>query len=186
MKITKTEFEGLLIIEPDIFNDDRGCFFDIYDKKEFKKIGIDVDFVQDSQTISKKDVIRGLHFQKPPFTRDKILYVSKGAVLDVVVDLRKNSPTYGKWFSTELTEENKKMLLVPKGFAHGYLVLENNTTLQYQFSNFYNKESQSGMIWNDPDVNIDWQLGKYGIRGDELIISEKDKNNPKFKEIEPL
>ncbi len=183
MKIIKTNFNGLLVIEPNIFDDDRGCFFDIYEKKEFKKIGIDVEFVQSSQSISKKNVLRGIHFQKPPFTRDKLVRVVRGAVLDVVVDLRKDSPTYREWFSIELTEKNKKIFFVPKGFAHGFLALEDNTAVQYQFSNFYNKESQVGIKWNDPDINVDWQLNKYGINEDELIISEKDRKNSLFKEI---
>ena len=186
MKVNKTEFLGLFIIEPKIFSDERGTFFDSYDKKEFENIGITADFVQNSRSISKKGVLRGLHFQKPPFARNRTFEVIKGRVLDVIVDLRKNSKTYGEWFSIELKTGDKKILFISKGLAHGFLTLEDNTEIQYQFSDFYNKEAQSGLIWDDKNINIDWKLDKYSLSEEQLILSKKDKKNLSFREIEEM
>ena len=131
MKITKTDIEGLLVIEPFVYNDDRGYFFESYNLKAYKDLGIDVDFVQDNQSCSKKNVLRGLHFQKPPFAQAKLVSVIKGSVMDVVVDIRKESPTYGKYFSIVLSSSNKKLLYIPEGFAHGFLTLEDDTIFSY-------------------------------------------------------
>ena len=181
MKIEKTDIEGLIIIYPDIFNDERGYFFESYNKEKFESIGIKEQFAQDSQSFSKKGVLRCLHFQNPPFGQGKLVKVVKGKVLDVAADLRKNSKTYGKWFSIILSEENNKMFWIPEGFAHGFLVLEEDTILQYKLTNIYNKESETGIIWDDLDLDIDWQLEEYGI--EEVIISDKDKKLPTLAEI---
>jgi len=177
MIVHKTTIDGLVIIEPRVFEDSRGYFYESYNKKIFKELGINIDFIQDNQSFSNKGTLRGLHFQKEPYAQDKLVRVIKGSVLDVAVDLRKESPTYGKWESIILSEDNKLMFLIPKGFAHGFITLENNTIFQYKCSNVYNKESEDGIIWNDPDLNIDWGL----IR--PTNISEKDNVLSKFKKI---
>lgn len=182
MKITKTNFEGLLTIESDIFDDERGYFFESYNKGKFDTIGINIDFVLDTESFSKKSVLRGFHFQKPPFSQGKLIRAVHGRVLDVVIDIRKKSPTYGRWFSTVLSAANKKMLWIPPGFAHGFLVLEDNTILSYKLTAFHNKEAESGILWSDSDLNVDWKFDKYGI--ERPILSEKDKKLPLFKEID--
>ena len=179
MKITKTDIEGLLVIEPFVYNDDRGYFFESYNLKAYKDLGIDVDFVQDNQSCSKKNVLRGLHFQKPPFAQAKLVSVIKGSVMDVVVDIRKESPTYGKYFSIVLSSSNKKLLYIPEGFAHGFLTLEDDTIFSYKCSNFYNKDSEDSLLWNDLDLKIDW-----GIK--HPILSEKDKQARIFSEFKSL
>lgn len=179
MKFIKTEIEGLIIIEPRIFEDDRGYFFESYNYNEFSKNGIDKVFVQDNQSSSQKDVLRGLHFQNPPFAQAKLVTVIKGAVLDVTVDIRKNSPTYGENVSIKLSEQNKKMLYIPEGFAHGFLTLEDNTIFSYKCSNFYNKASEDSLVWNDPNLDIDWKI-------DRPILSEKDKISKMFNEFKSL
>jgi len=167
MNIEKTFIKDLLIITPNIFTDERGYFLESYNKKNHEAL-LYVDFVQDNESLSQKNVLRGLHFQKPPYAQAKLVRVIKGAVLDVVVDLRKNSSTYGKHFSYILSEENKIQLYVPTGFAHGFLVLEENTIFSYKCSNYYNKESEGAILWNDSTLNIDWNVN-------QPIISEKDK-----------
>lgn len=184
MKITKTPFEGLIVIEPDVFADERGYFFESFNTKEFEKLGIKADFVQDNQSLSKKGVLRGMHFQKEPFAQGKLIRVVSGAVFDIVVDLRKSSKTYKKSFSIELSGKNKKMLLVPKGFAHGFLSLADNTIFQYKCTNFYNKESEVGLNWADKQIKIDWQLKKYNVK--KPTISDKDKKLPYLEEVEKL
>lgn len=179
MKIEKTPIEGLLIITPDVFEDERGYFYEIWNEKKFHDAGLNLKFVQDNQSFSKRGVIRGLHFQKEPFAQGKLVRVVKGRVLDVAVDLRKNSRTYKKWFSIILDDENKKIFWIPEGFAHGFLALE-DATFQYKVTNPYHKESDTGIRWNDPDICVDWQLEEYGIAP---IISEKDANLPFFKKI---
>ncbi len=173
MKIIKTKIEGLLIIEPRIFEDERGCFFESWSKAAFKNAGLDIDFVQDNQSCSSKGVVRGLHFQNPPFAQGKLVRVIQGAVLDVAVDIRKNSPTYGKYVSVILSGENKTMFWIPPGFAHGFSTLEDNTMFSYKCSGIYNKESEGSLMWNDTDLNIDWQIKN-------PIISEKDQNSELF------
>lgn len=174
MNITKTDIEGLIIIEPQIFKDSRGAFFESWNAKKFKKLGISEDFVQDNQSVSSKGVLRGLHFQNPPYAQAKLVRVIKGSVLDVAVDLRKNSPTYGMHVSVILSEQNKKSFFIPKGFAHGFLSLEDNTVFNYKCSDYYNKESEGSLLWNDEDLKIDWQI-------DNPLISEKDLQADLFK-----
>ncbi|MBE7410652.1 MAG: dTDP-4-dehydrorhamnose 3,5-epimerase [Leptospiraceae bacterium] len=176
MKINPTEFQDLYIIEPRVFKDDRGFFYESYSTVKFQDKGINYSFVQDNHAKSNEaGVLRGLHYQKPPYAQTKLVRVIKGSVLDVVVDLRQKSPTFKKWFGIELSEENFLTLLVPPGFAHGYLVLEPNTEFLYKVDNFYNVESEGGIIWNDPELSIDWKIEK-------PILSEKDNKLPRLKE----
>jgi len=177
MTIIKTNLDGLLLIQPKIFEDIRGYFFESYNMLNFQKNGIDTMFVQDNQSLSCKGTLRGLHFQSPPFAQVKLVRVIIGSILDVAVDIRKESRTYGEYYSTVLTGKNKNMLYIPEGFAHGFLALENDTVIQYKCSDVYNKESEGGLIWNDPDVNIDWGLDF------APIISEKDKLGVLLKEL---
>jgi len=173
MPFIKTQFPGLLIFEPKIFEDERGYFFESYNQKLFSEEGIEINFVQDNQASSSFGVIRGLHFQKDPYAQTKLIRVLSGNIIDAVVDIRKNSPTYGKAYTIELSAENKKQLLVPQGFAHGYSVISETAEVFYKCDQFYNKESEGGILWNDPDLQIDWE-----IPSDKSIVSEKDKNNP--------
>ena len=174
MIITKTDIQGLIIIEPQIFKDSRGAFFESWNAKKFKQLGINEDFVQDNQSVSSKGVLRGLHFQNPPYAQAKLVRVIKGSVLDVAVDLRKNSPTYGMHVSVFLSEQNNKSFFIPKGFAHGFLSLEDNTVFNYKCSDYYNKESEESLLWNDQDLKIDWQI-------DNPLVSEKDLKADLFK-----
>ena len=176
MKLRKTNIEDLFIIHPDVFTDKRGYFYESFQKENFQKLGIEADFVQDNESMSQKHVLRGLHFQKPPFAQGKLVRVVTGSVLDVAVDLRKDSGTYGKWESAVLSAENKLMMWIPEGFAHGFLVLENHTIFQYKCTNYYNKESETGIIWNDPDLKIDWGI-------ENPLVSEKDLRGKLFKDI---
>ena len=174
MEVVKTSIPDLYIIKPTVFEDHRGYFFESYNKELFLRHGIDQNFVQDNESMSGKDVLRGLHFQKPPFTQGKLVRVMQGSVLDVAVDIRKNSPTYGRWASVVLSQKNKWMYWVPPGFAHGFVTLEDHTIFFYKCTNVYNKESEASIAWNDPDLNIDWQVNN-------PILAEKDKNAPFFK-----
>jgi dTDP-4-dehydrorhamnose 3,5-epimerase len=176
MKVTKTAIEGLLIIEPRIFNDDRGYFYESYNKSKFTEAGIDVDFVQDNQSFSHKGAVRGLHGQADPFAQGKLVRVISGKALDVAVDIRKNSATYGKHVSVELSGENKLLFWIPRGFLHGFATLEDNTIFTYKVNNLYDKESEIGVIWNDVDLGIDW-----GISASEILLSPKDEVLPAFK-----
>ena len=176
MKIIPTKIEGLLLIQPDIFPDSRGYFFESYKKEKFLKSGIDADFVQDNESLSQKNVLRGLHFQKPPYAQGKLVRVVTGSVVDMAVDIRKSSPTYGQWVKAELSAANKLMMWIPEGFAHGFLVLEDNTIFQYKCTNYYNRESEAGIIWNDPDLAIDWGIN-------DPIVSEKDLRGVRFREM---
>lgn len=177
MEIVKTKIPDLLIIKPDVFEDERGYFFESYNNEKFVNAGINYKFVQDNESKSQKGVLRGLHFQNPPYAQGKLVRVMKGAVMDVAVDIRKNSPTYGQWASIELSESNKMMYWVPPGFAHGFVTLENNTVFFYKCTNFYNKQSEGSILWNDPDLNIDWEIKN-------PILSEKDKVSPLFKDFQ--
>ena len=177
-----TEIKGLFIIEPQIFEDGRGFFLESYNYNTFKEIGIENIFVQDNHSKSLKGVLRGLHFQKDEYAQAKLVYVLRGAVLDITVDLRETSETFGKYVAVELNDKNKRILLIPRGFAHGFLTLEDDTEFIYKCDNFYNPKSEVGIIWNDTDLNIDWNLDKYNIKEEELIISKKDKKNLTFKE----
>ena len=174
MEIIKTKIPDLLIIKPTVYKDDRGYFFESYSKGKFMAEGIDQNFVQDNESKSMKGVLRGLHFQQPPYAQGKLVRVMKGAVIDVAVDLRKSSPTYGHWASIELTEDNKFMYWVPPGFAHGFATLEDNTVFFYKCTNVYNKRAESSIRWDDPTLNIDWGI-------DTPILSDKDKKAPFFE-----
>ena len=182
IKKIETGIKDLLIIEPRIFKDSRGFFMESYNYNTFKELGIDNIFVQDNISKSSKGVLRGLHFQKDEYAQAKLVYVLRGAVLDITVDLRETSETFGKYVAVELNDKNKRMLFIPRGFAHGFLTLEDGTEFFYKCDNFYNPKSEVGIIWNDTDLNIDWNLDKYNIKEEELIMSEKDKKNITFKE----
>jgi dTDP-4-dehydrorhamnose 3,5-epimerase len=173
MPFIKTEFPGLLIFEPKIWGDERGYFFESYNQKVFIEQGITINFLQDNQASSTYGVIRGLHYQLNPFAQTKLIRVLSGSILDVAVDIRKNSPTFGKAYTIELSAENKKQLLVPKGFAHGYSVISETAEVFYKCDEFYDKESEGGIAFNDPALNIDW-----GIEESRAIISEKDMKHP--------
>lgn len=176
MKIIKTPIPGLLEIEPAIFGDDRGYFYESYNKDAFYQVGITADFVQDNQSLSSKGVLRGLHFQNPPHAQGKLVRVISGAVLDVALDIRVGSPTYGQHYSVELTGENKKMFWIPPGFAHGFLTLENDTIFAYKCTALYNKASEGAVLWNDPQLNINWNI-------DAPLVSAKDQEAPAFNTL---
>lgn len=180
-KITKSEIEGVFTVEPTVFGDERGYFMETYNENDFKEEGIDLTFVQDNQSKSSKGVLRGLHFQYTQ-PQGKLVRVIRGEVFDVAVDLRKNSETYGKWVGEILSEENKKQLFVPKGFAHGFLVLSDEAEFVYKCTDFYNGEDEGGIIWNDPDIAIDWPLE--GIGEENILLSDKDKLWKPMKETE--
>jgi len=178
MKITPTKIKDVLIIESDVFEDDRGWFFESYNKKKLAEFGIDIDFIQDNHSFSKtKGTLRALHLQNNPFSQSKLVSCIKGAVLDVVVDLRKSSPTYKEWVSIELTEENKKQLLVPRGFGHGFLTLTDNTEFIYKVDNEYNKESGRVIRFDDPEIGIIWG-------NDNPILIDRDRNAPFLKDCD--
>lgn len=181
MEIIKTAIEGLVIIEPRLFKDDRGYFFESFNQKEFEEKVCKTTFVQDNESKSTYGVIRGLHFQKPPFAQSKLVRVIKGAVLDVAVDIRKGSPTFGQHVAVELTEENHRQFFIPKGFAHGFSVLSEEVVFQYKCDNFYSQESEGALIWDDLDLKIDWH-----IPSDMIILSEKDKKHLRLKDAEWL
>ena len=181
MEVIKTDIEGVVIIEPRIFRDDRGYFYESFSQREFEEKVCRTTFVQDNQSKSSYGVLRGLHFQKPPYCQNKLVRCIKGAVLDVAVDLRKGSPTFGKHVAVELTEENHRQLFVPRGFAHGFAVLSEESVFQYKCDNFYNKESEGAIAWDDPELAIDWR-----IPADKALLSEKDKLNKGIKEADFL
>jgi dTDP-4-dehydrorhamnose 3,5-epimerase len=178
MIIKETPLKDLLIIEPKIWKDDRGHFFESYNKKAFADAGLDLEFVQDNQSFSHKGALRGLHGQANPHAQGKLVRVIQGKVLDVAVDIRKDSPTFGQHLKIELTGENNIMFWVPPGFLHGFLTLENNTIFSYKCTNLYHKESEIGVIWNDKNLNINWE-----ISNQEAIISPKDAILPAFADI---
>lgn len=178
MKVTETSIQGLLIIEPKIFNDDRGYFYESYNKSKFADIGITCDFIQDNQSFSHKGAVRGLHGQANPFAQSKLVRVISGSVLDVALDIRTGSPTYGQHVSIELSAENKLQFWIPAGFLHGFAVLENNTVFSYKVDNYYDKASEIGVIWNDAALNINW-----GIEHGEELVSPKDEILPTFGEF---
>ena len=177
MEIIRTEIEGVVILVPRIFRDARGYFFESFSVREFEEKVARTIFVQDNESCSSYGVIRGLHFQKPPFTQAKLVRVIKGAVLDVTVDLRKDSSTYGKHVAVELTEDNHRQLFIPHGFAHGFAVLSDEVLFQYKCDNYYTPQSEGGILWNDPDLQIDWR-----IPADKVVLSEKDTRHPMFKD----
>lgn len=178
MPFTRTLLEGLLVFEPRVFEDNRGYFFEAYNRSIFESEGLRYDFVQDNQSFSKYGTIRGLHYQQHPHTQVKLVRALEGRILDVAVDIRKSSPTYGQVFSIELSADNKKQLLVPAGFAHGFSVLSETAVVLYKCDEFYHKESEGGIVYNDPDLAIDWQLPR-----DAVIVSDKDVVLPPLKAI---
>lgn len=179
MEAIKTDIEGVYIIEPKVFKDQRGYFFESYNKLSLESLGIDYTFVQDNQSKSSYGVIRGLHFQKPPHAQTKLLRVVEGKIIDVAVDIRKGSPTYGKHVAVELSAENFKQLLIPTGFAHGFSVLSETAIVQYKCTDYYHPETEGGIMFNDSDIDIDW-----GIPLDEAVVSDKDLKHPSFAEFD--
>ena len=176
MELIETGIESLLIVKSQVFHDCRGFFFEGYNKKAWAKAGLDLDIVQTNISESQAGVVRGLHFQNPPYAQGKLIRVLKGAVLDVAVDIRKNSKSYGQYFAIELNEENKNALWVPPGFAHGFKTLKDNTLFYYDCTGPYHKESEGSLLWNDPDLNINWEI-------ENPILSEKDAGAPLFKDF---
>ncbi|MCM3788896.1 dTDP-4-dehydrorhamnose 3,5-epimerase [Domibacillus indicus] len=179
MKVTKTNLNGVLILEPTIFGDHRGWFMETYSDKNFLKYGMDLRFVQDNQSFSaEKGTLRGLHYQLNPKAQTKLVRCTKGAIFDVAVDIRKGSPLFGKWFGIELSEENKKQLLIPKGFAHAFMTLADNVEVQYKVDEIYSPENDRGIIWNDPDIGIEWPIDI------GPVLSEKDEKAPLLRDTE--
>lgn len=177
IKVTRCEIEGLCVIEPKVFYDDRGYFVETYNQNDFRAEGLEMVFVQDNQSMSAKGVLRGLHFQKH-FPQGKLVRVLRGEVFDVAVDLRPDSETYGKWHGERLSGENKKQLYIPEGFAHGFLVLSDAAEFAYKCTDFYHPGDEGGIIWNDPEIGIEWP-----VDGLELIMSEKDKKWPEMQNL---
>lgn len=179
MEVIRTEIDGPVIIEPHIFGDERGYFYESYSQREFEEKVCKTIFVQDNQSKSCYGVLRGLHFQKPPHAQSKLVRVVKGKVLDVAVDIRKCSPTFGKYVAVELTEDNHRQFFVPRGFAHGFAVLSEEAVFQYKCDNFYAPQSEGAIAWNDPELGIDWKL-----EPEEIILSAKDKTHPYLKDAD--
>lgn len=179
MEVIKTSIEGVVIIQPRIFSDERGYFYESFSQREFLEKVCNTTFVQDNQSKSSYGVLRGLHFQTAPHAQSKLVRVVKGKVLDVAVDIRKGSPTYGEHVAVELSEDNHRQLFIPRGFAHGFAVLSEVAIFQYKCDNFYNKASEGALLWNDKSLNIDWKLSEK-----DAILSEKDLENPLFKDFD--
>jgi dTDP-4-dehydrorhamnose 3,5-epimerase len=178
MKIVQTTLKEVLIIEPDVFGDNRGWFSETYNKEKLKELGIDIDFIQDNHSFSeKKGTLRGLHIQNSPYTQSKLIRCTRGSVLDVAVDVRKDSPTYKQWVAIELTDENKKQLFIPKGFAHGFLTLTDNVEFQYKVDNYYNKQAERAIRFNDPEIDIDWKV-------EAPTLLERDSSAPLLKDCD--
>ena len=178
MDVIKTAIEGIVIIEPKVFKDARGYFFESFSQQEFEEKVRKINFVKDNESMSSYGVLRGLHFQYPPFTQSKLVRCVKGTVLDVAVDIRKGSPFYGQHVAVELSEDNHRQLFVPRGFAHGYAVLRETAVFQYKCDNFYVPHSEGAITWDDPDLGIDWR-----IPADLVILSEKDSRHPRLKDL---
>lgn len=178
MEFIKTPLSGAYIIKPQIFRDNRGFFLESYSKREFEKHGIDIDFVQDNHSLSvKKGVLRGLHYQAPPHAQTKLMRVTRGSVFDVMVDIRKDSPTYGQWEAVELSADNFSIALIPQGFLHGFVTLEDNTEFQYKCDNFYEPSSEGGVVWNDPTLGIEWPVT-------DPVLSDRDQKWGEFKDFQ--
>ncbi len=175
MDFFKPEIEGLVVLTPTVFTDNRGYFFESYNQKVWTEAGITAQFVQDNESFSSQNTLRGLHFQRPPFAQAKLVRVLEGIVWDVAVDLRKGSPTFGKWYGVELSGENKKQFFIPRGFAHGFSVLTPTAKFAYKCDNFYNKASEGAILFKDADLNIDWKIDL-----SKAILSDKDLKNPSF------
>ena len=174
--VTKTDINDLVVVTPKVFEDNRGYFFESYNKRDFWEAGLIYDFVQDNQSESSKGVLRGLHYQIQ-YPQAKLVRVIKGEVFDVAVDLRKGSETYGKWFGLILSEDNKKQLLIPRGFAHGFLVLSDKAVFSYKCDDFYHPDDEGGLMWNDPDIGISWP------NVENIVLNDKDKKHPLFKDL---
>jgi len=181
-KKIKTPIKNLYIIETTIFRDDRGFFMESYNQREFAEIGLNMEFVQDNHSKSNKGTLRGLHFQVK-YPQGKLVRVSKGTVYDVAVDLREGSKTYGQYYGIILSEDNKKLFYIPKGFAHGFLVLSENVEFMYKTTDYYYPDYDRGIIWDDKDINIDWPLQTYGLKEEDLLLSAKDRNLPTLAEF---
>ncbi|MFA6813536.1 MAG: dTDP-4-dehydrorhamnose 3,5-epimerase [Bacteroidaceae bacterium] len=181
MNVIKTAIEGVVILEPRVFEDVRGYFYETYNQKEFDEKVAPIRFIQDNESKSSYGVLRGLHFQKAPYSQSKLVRAMKGAVLDVAVDIRKGSPTFGKYVSALLTGENRKQFFIPRGFAHGFSVLSDEVIFQYKCDNLYMPSSEGALAWDDPDLNIDWQ-----IPADKVLLSEKDKSHSRLKDSDYL
>ncbi|MBQ5775016.1 MAG: dTDP-4-dehydrorhamnose 3,5-epimerase [Paludibacteraceae bacterium] len=179
MQVIKTPLEGVLVIEPKVFKDSRGFFVETYNEERYMQAGITARFVQDNMSASTYGVVRGLHFQRPPYTQAKLVSCIEGEVLDVAVDLRKDSPTYGQWYSVLLSAENHRQFFIPRGFAHGFSVLSPTAIFAYKCDNLYHPEADGGLMLNDPTLNIDWQVPE-----DQMILSDKDKNHPFLKDLD--
>lgn len=179
MNVIETKIDGVVIIEPRLFTDDRGYFFESYSQRDFNKQVQTVEFCQDNESKSSYGVLRGLHFQRPPYAQSKLVRVIRGAVLDVAVDIRKGSPTYGQWVSCEMTEDNHRQFFIPRGFAHGFSVLSETAVFQYKCDNFYHPEAEGALVFDDPQLAIDWQ-----IPADRIVLSEKDKHHPLLKDLD--
>ena len=179
MNIIKTALEGVLIIEPTVFGDERGYFYESFSAKRFQEqTGIEVNFIQDNESKSKYGVVRGLHFQLGEYAQAKLVHVAKGRILDIAVDIREKSPTFGQYIAIELSDINHRQLFIPRGFAHGFSVLSEDAVFQYKCDNYYNPQFERGVLWNDPDIGIDWQLPT-----SDIILSEKDKKHPLLKDL---
>ena len=179
MNIIKTPIEGLFVIEPRVFKDERGYFMETFRETVFKEQGVSEPFVQDNESKSSKGVVRGLHYQLAPYSQAKLVRVTEGVVLDVALDLRRNSPTFGKWYSVELSAENKKQFYVPRGFAHGFSVLSETAIFSYKCDGYYQQSAERGILYNDPFLDIDWKLNEV-----EMIVSDKDLSSPHFNDAE--
>lgn len=176
MKVLQTKIPGLLVIEPDVFGDERGFFMETWNGQRYRSMGIDVDFVQDNMSFSSCGVLRGLHYQEPD-AQAKLVYVLQGRVFDVAVDIRAGSPSFGKWHGVELSSENKRQMYIPEGFAHGFCVLSETVLFAYKCSNYYSPASEGGIAWNDPDIGVDWPIK-------EPVLSDRDKKHPLLKDID--
>ena len=179
MQVIKTDIEEVVIIQPRIFGDNRGYFFEAFSQREFAEQVAPITFVQDNESMSSYGVVRGLHFQRPPFCQSKLVRVVQGRVLDVAVDIRPASPTFGKYVAVELSQENHRQLFIPQGFAHGFAVLSDTAIFQYKCDNFYAPSHEAAIAWNDPDIAVDWKLPL-----DHIILSEKDKHNPALHDVD--
>ena len=184
MNVIETKIDGLLILEPRVFGDDRGWFMESFNQKVFEEIlkerNLDIPkFVQDNHSCSQKNTLRGLHFQKAPYAQGKLVRVVQGKAWDVAVDIRKSSPTFGQWVGVELTGENHKQFWIPEGFAHGFVALEDNTQFLYKTTNYYSKECERSIVWDDPSIAIDWPLDHI----DQILVSDKDKVAPKLEDV---
>lgn len=179
MKLIKTDIEGIVIVEPKVYGDERGYFFESFNAERFlAETGVEVTFVQDNESLSKRGVLRGLHFQREPYAQAKLVRVVRGRVLDVAVDIRKDSPTFGRYVAVELSGENHRQMFIPKGFAHGYIALEDDTVFQYKCDEYYHPEVEDGIAWNDPQIGIEWPLSD-----NEITLSDKDRKHSTLKEL---